>query len=226
MRGQVVAVLGASGVLGGACAETLAAQGATLILHGRRSPRTYDSKEPVTTVRGDLRRSSTRRLLVSAAMEYRRLNGLVVAVGRSAYGAFAGSDERTLKDVLNVNLTAPMMAVRSLLPFFVGRKSGSIVIVSSIWGHEPAAGEVAYAAAKAGLIHFARSLAAEMAPSSVRVNAVCPKAFESPMLAPLDEAARRDLARRGLSTDVATVAALCAALLDPDDTRTGQAIVV
>lgn len=223
LRGQVVAVLGASGALGAETAGLLGRAGAHLILHGRRLPARYEgTPSPAVVVQGDLRRPATRRLLSDAARTCGRLDGLVVSVGEADYRAFAALEDEDVTRLIDVNLIVPMLAVRALLPHFLQRKWGSIVLVSSIWGLSPASGEVAYAAAKAGLAHFGRSLAEELEPSGIRVNTICPRAFPSPMLLSLgaDQIARMEAA--GHLVPVADVAEACLSYLDPDDDRTGE----
>jgi len=225
LRGQVVAVLGASGTLGAETAGLLGLAGAHLILHGRRLPAQYEgTPSQAVLVQGDLRQSATRRLLSDAVRTCGRLDGLVVSVGEADYRAFAALEDEDVSRLIDVNLVTPMLAVRSLLPHFLHRKWGSIVLVSSIWALSPASGEVAYAAAKAGLAHFGRSLAEELRPSGIRVNTICPRAFPSPMLLPLgpEHIARMEADRR--LVPVADVAAACLSYLDPDDGRTGEVL--
>lgn len=227
LRGQVVAVLGASGTLGSETAALLGRAGATLILHGRRPPAPFEGTPfPPAWVQGDLLRPATRDLLSKAVGRLGRLDGVVVSVGEADYHAYAALDAAKIAHIVNVNLMAPMLAVRALLPHFLATKRGSIVLVSSVWGVSPAAGEVAYAAAKAGLVHFARSLAEELRPSGIRVNAVCPRAFPSPMLDPLGPRGIADLRASGDLVAVRDVAQACLGLLDPDDGRTGETVMV
>lgn len=223
LRGQVVAVLGASGALGSETASLLGRAGASLILHGRRLPTRYEGTPlPPILVQGDLRRPATRRLLSEAAKASGRLDGLLVTVGEADYHAFAALDDDHIARLIDVNLTAPILAVRALLPHFLSKQSGSIVLVSSIWGVCAASGEVAYAAAKAGLVHFGRSLAEELRPSGIRVNTICPRAFISPMLEPIGASEVARLEASGDLVAIGDIAAACASYLNPDDERTGE----
>ena len=74
--------------------------------------------------------------------------------------------------MLNVNLMGAVRAVRAVLPDMLHRQKGSIVIVSSMWGERGASCESHYAASKAALIGLAKSLALELGPSGIRVNAM------------------------------------------------------
>ena len=98
----------------------------------------------------------------------------------------------------------------------LSEKSGCIVNLSSIWGLRGASCEVAYACTKAALIGLTRSLAAELAPSGIRVNAVAPGCIETDMLRTLGEETCRTLAeetplgRLGTVEDVAQAVAFLA----------------
>ncbi len=77
-------------------------------------------------------------------------------------------------DVLAVNLTGPMLCCRAVLPGMLERGSGHIVNIGSITGKRPLTQRVAYASSKLGLVGLTRSLAEEVGPAGIRVNAVSP----------------------------------------------------
>lgn len=83
-------------------------------------------------------------------------------------------DRSEWDDVLAVNLTGPMLCSRAVLPSMLERGSGHIVNIASITGKRPLVQRVAYATSKLGLIGFTRSLAEEVGPAGVRVNAISP----------------------------------------------------
>jgi|GEM_PF-637070 len=231
LRGQVIAVAGATGVLGSTLARALWGRGASLILAGRSVDRLEALASDLSgslTVPGDLRHKVARRLLRKRAEEGGRLDGIFVSVGEADYHALTALEDERIREVIDENLTLPALIVRSLLPALLRRKSGSIVLVASEWGIEPAAGEVPYAAAKAGLIGFTRSLAAELEPSGIRVNALAPGAFESPMLSGLTERGREALlaSYKGRLLDVRTIAAEALRLLHPDTKESGRVIPI
>ena len=86
-----------------------------------------------------------------------------------------------------VNVRAPFVLIRLLLPLMVSARSGSIINISSMWGETGASCEVAYSASKAALIGLTRSLAKEAGPSGVRVNCVSPGVIRTEMNAHLSE---------------------------------------
>lgn len=83
---------------------------------------------------------------------------------------------------IDVNLSGTFHTVTAVVPGMLSRARGRIVIVSSRWGVTGQPGASAYAASKAGLISFGKSLARELAPSGIQVNVVAPGAVDTPQL--------------------------------------------
>ncbi|MGA2351134.1 MAG: 3-oxoacyl-[acyl-carrier-protein] reductase [Terracidiphilus sp.] len=111
--------------------------------------------------------------------------------------------------VIAINLTGPFLLTQALLRPMIKNRWGRIVNMASVVGRAGQAGQVNYAASKAGLIGMTRSLAREVASRGITVNAVAPGYIETPMTAVLDEKvsaamlANIPLARRGTDLDVA-----------------------
>jgi 3-oxoacyl-[acyl-carrier protein] reductase len=95
--------------------------------------------------------------------------------------------------VIDTDLTGVFNTARACIVTFLKQKSGNIVNISSVSGIHPLPGQVNYAAAKAGVIGFTRSLAKEVAPYNVRVNAVAPGFIETDMTAEFHEKYRQRL---------------------------------
>lgn len=121
---------------------------------------------------------------------------LICSAGEAMDALFTEYREDERRHLLDVDLCGPMYALDAVLPRMVEQKKGSIVLVSSIWGERAASCESIYAAAKAGLIALARSLAAEVGPSGIRVNAVSPGVIDTDMMKTYDEKVRQDLAEQ------------------------------
>ncbi len=111
--------------------------------------------------------------------------------------------------MMGVHLDGAYHLAHAFVPSMVSRKSGRILTVSSMWGEVGASCEVAYSAAKAGLIGFTKALAKELGPSGITVNCVTPGVIDTAMCAVLDEETRAALAedtplmRLGTPNDVA-----------------------
>ena len=119
-------------------------------------------------------------------------------------------------DVLGTNLTGAFLLTQALLSPMLKNRWGRIVNITSVVGRTGQAGQVNYAASKAGLIGMTRSLAREVASRSITVNAVAPGYIETPMTAVLDEKQREammgqiPLGRPGTDLEIAQSVAFLA----------------
>jgi NAD(P)-dependent dehydrogenase (short-subunit alcohol dehydrogenase family) len=182
--GKVVLVTGVArtGQIGHAVGEAFGRAGAKLVAADRNAvavaERVREFKAMGIDARpaaGDLTEADIAALAVETAIKhYGRLDVLVnVAGGLVMYGPLAETPPDVFDRQLAINLkTAYLMSRASLVP--LGQSRGCIVNFASIAVFHPGPGLVAYSAAKAGVAGFTRSLAAEMWPQGVRVNAVAP----------------------------------------------------
>jgi 3-oxoacyl-[acyl-carrier protein] reductase len=133
-------------------------------------------------------------------------------------------------DVLNIDLRSVFLCTRAVLKPMVKERKGRIVSIASIVGLMGNAGQANYAAAKAGIIGFTRSVSKEVASRGITANAVAPGFIETEMTAKLSEKQRQDLMSRiplgylGTPQDVAEVVAFLAS----DEARyvTGQVLAI
>lgn len=108
---------------------------------------------------------------------------LVCNAGVAQYGLFTDLTDEDWRRVMGVDLDGPFFCCRAVLPGMIRRKYGRILLVSSMWGQVGASCEVAYSAAKAGVIGLCKALAKEEGPSGITVNCVAPGVIETDMMA-------------------------------------------
>ena len=134
----------------------------------------------------DLRDHAQRQLVVAEAIkEFGRIDILVNNAGVEFTSPYHQLPEQTVRDILNVNLEAPMILTHMVLPEMLKRKSGFIVNMSSLAGKSSPAFQEPYAASKAGLIAFTSSLRATYRGSGVSATVICPGFVEAGIYARL-----------------------------------------
>ena len=123
----------------------------------------------------DVRDEGQVAAMVEAVLErFGRIDGLVNNAGVMPESPVLDMSLEEWKEVIEVDLTGAFLCSRAVLPGMLERGSGSVVMIASRLGQIGFAGVAHYAAAKAGLLGFAKSLAKEVGPQGVRVNAVAP----------------------------------------------------
>jgi len=150
-----------------------------------------------------------RNLVVQAKEEFGRIDILINNAGITRDLTLMMMSREAWGEVIETDLSGVFNVTQSCITTFLKQKSGNIVNISSVSGIRPMPGQVNYAAAKAGVIGFTKSLAKEVAPYGVRVNAVAPGFIETDMLMQLQKKKRvtvRDeipMKRFGLPDEVA-----------------------
>jgi short-subunit dehydrogenase len=182
LRGANALLTGAAGGLGRHLAHALAAKGVRLVLSGRHS-------EPLEELCSQLRQRGasaqvvladladvvqTAGLVEQAEATIGPLDLLVNNAGVEVAAAYPAFTDEELATITRVNLIAPMVLTRHVLPGMLARGRGHIVIMSSLAGRGGNAYNVLYATTKSGLVGFTRSLRAELANSPVGASVICP----------------------------------------------------
>src|ERR1700736_2549979 len=178
LEGKVALVTGATSGIGQAAALQLAAQGATVIVHGRDIGRGVALVAAIENAGGsarfvgaDLRQPAEALLLAEEAGD---VDILVNNAGFAWFGPSAQLDAKTLDRLFAANVQAPYLLVSVLAPKMVARGDGVIINLASRAGTMGQPDSAAYGATRAALASFARSWAAEYGPAGVRVNAISP----------------------------------------------------
>jgi len=175
----VVLVTGASAGIGAAVAAELAARGAVVLAAGRDPAATERVAERTGAhaLVADLTDPDAPSALAARAVnEHGRVDALVASAGMGWRGSLAEMPVDTLDQLIALNLRAPLVLSRALLPGMLARGRGHVMLLASIAGLTGVASESVYAATKAGLVVFAESLRLEIAGSGVGVGVVSPGA--------------------------------------------------
>ena len=213
LSGRTALVTGASGGLGTAIARALHQQGAVVTLSGTR-------KEALDALAGELGErvhvvpcdladtAAVEQLVPGAEAAMGSLAILVNNPGLTRDGLAMRMKDADWDLVLAVNLTAAFRLARAALKSMLKRRYGRIIGITSVVGVTGNAGQANYAASKAGMIGFSKSLAREVAARNVTVNCVAPGFIESPMTDVLTEAQKAAIlstvpaGRLGAGTDI------------------------
>lgn len=132
----------------------------------------------------------TKTVVEEIKKEFGTIDILVNNAGITRDKSLMMMNKEDWSDVIDTDLTGVFNTTRACIITFLKQKSGNIVNISSVSGIHPLAGQVNYAAAKAGVIGFTKSLAKEVALYNIRVNAVAPGFVDTDMTATLNETYR------------------------------------
>ena len=129
-----------------------------------------------------------------AEQELGGLQVLVCNAGIAQQKLFTDTTDEDWRRIMGVDLDGAFYACRAVLPGMIHQKYGRILLVSSMWGQTGGSCEVAYSAAKAGLIGLGKALAKEEGPSGITVNIVAPGVIDTDMMAGFTDEDRAALA--------------------------------
>jgi 3-oxoacyl-[acyl-carrier protein] reductase len=224
LQGRIALVTGASQGIGRACALELARAGATVGLAARNESKLAEAAAEISSAGGtaavfalDVASEDSIKAGAKAVLEkLGKVEILVNNAGITRDGLVLRMKRPDWDDVLSTNLTGAFLLTQAVLSQMLRNRWGRIVNITSVVGETGQAGQVNYAASKAGLIGMTRALAREVGSRGITVNAVAPGYIETPMTAVLDQKQRDamvagiPLGRPGTDAEIAQCVAFLA----------------
>ena len=184
-------ITGGSRGIGAAVALSLAKEGYSIAITYKE--RTGDAESVVQQAReygvnaiafrSDVKSfESAHEIADTAIKEFGQIDVLINNAAVASSSLFTDLSLEQWNEIINTNLTRCYNFCHAVLPHMIRRHSGSIINISSMWGQVGASCEVAYSAAKAGVIGLTKALAKEVGLSGIRVNAIAPGVIKTEML--------------------------------------------
>ncbi len=239
LKDKVAIVTGASRGIGQAIALELAKQGAKLVITASSIQNLKETEDKLRelgcahfiAIPADVKNSEQVNLVVKNCIDtYSRVDILANNAGITRDNLLALMSESEWDDVLNTNLKSAFLFTKACSRPMIRQKGGSIINISSVVGLTGNAGQANYAASKAGLIGFTKSVAKELAKKNVRANVIAPGFIRTKMTEMLSDeikqkvAAQIALGRLGEPEEIASVVSFLAS--DASRYMTGQVLVV
>ncbi len=185
LTGQVAVITGSSRGIGRAMAERLAQHGATVVISSRKQVicdsvageinANFGAGRALAVAASLSDKAALRALVERTLATFGRIDTLICNAATNPYfGPMGGIDDDQFRKILENNVMANHWLTSSVAPQMVERRSGSIIIVSSVSGLRGSANLGAYGMSKAADLQLVRNLAVELGPHNVRVNAIAP----------------------------------------------------
>lgn len=239
LQGKIAVVTGASRGIGRAIAEKFAALGATVVINYNGSVQKAEEVKQGIVERGGRAEilqcnvadfAACEAFIKAVTDQFGRIDILVNNAGITKDGLMMRMSEEDFGDVIDVNLKGTFHCIRFASRQMMKQRSGRIINMSSVVGISGNAGQVNYAASKAGVIGMTKSAAKELASRGITVNAIAPGFIETDMTSVLSEKVKEEtmkqipLGRLGHAEDIAASAAFLAS--DEAGYITGQVLAV
>ncbi|MFJ8244720.1 3-oxoacyl-ACP reductase [Peribacillus asahii] len=202
LTNKVAIVTGGSRGIGAAIAMELAKNGAKVVINYNRSAGSAEQViESIKKIGGEAyavqadvsNSEESENLIKETINHFGKLDILINNAGITRDSTFKKLSEEDWRTVIDVNLNSVYNTSSIALPYLLESDAGRIINISSIIGQAGGFGQTNYAAAKAGIIGYTKSLALELAKSSVTVNSICPGFIDTEMVQEIPENIRENI---------------------------------
>ncbi len=224
LKDKVTIVTGGAQGIGSAVAERFAAEGARIVLTSRDGVKAQEAADGLNRKGGDARgvslsiddRDSVKNLVDTVVETYGSIDVLINNAGTVRDTLLMRMKQDDWDEVIHVNLGGVFACTQAVIRQMMRQRSGRIINMTSIVGLTGNPGQANYAASKAGIIGFTKSVAKEVGSRGITVNAIAPGYIETAMTEALPETVRAafleatPLSRAGQPGDVAGIAAFLA----------------
>lgn len=239
LDGKVALITGASRGIGKGIAQKFVEAGATVVFTYVSSDDKARALEAELTAQGGTAKGfksnaaefdAAQTLVDDVMAEFGRIDIVINNAGITRDNLLMRMSEEHWDEIMNINLKSCFNITKAVMRPMLKARSGSIINMSSVVGVKGNAGQANYAASKAGIIGFTKSVAAELGSRNIRCNAIAPGFIETEMTGALDEKVVQEwrdaipLKRGGSTEDVANLALFLAS--DMSAYITGQVINV
>lgn len=206
IEGRVAIITGGSRGIGRSIAHGFAAKGAKVVISSRKTDMCDKVVEEITADGGDAFAvpghmgdlDDIKTLVQATADHYGGIDIIVNNAANALAQDFGSITPEAWEKSFDVNLRGPVFLVQEALPYLKASEHASVINVSSAGGYLFSAFTHIYAAAKAGLISYTRSLAADLAPHGIRVNCMAPGTIDTDMVRAQTEERQKSMAAAAL----------------------------
>ena len=235
---KIILITGASRGIGRDIAKTLSKDSNNMVIanYNKSEKEAIELKEglksegiDIEIIKADVsKRNEAKEMVQEVLNKYGKIDVLINNAGISQYKLFNDITDEEWDNIINTNLKSAFMVTQEAVRNMINNKEGCIINISSIWGVAGASMEVAYSTSKAGLIGLTKSLAKELGPSNIRVNAIAPGIINTGMNNRFSEDELQSikdeipLEKIGNTADIAK----CVKWLIEDSYTTGQVISI